>query len=339
MKRVLFLDTTCPAPYDSETLKTRPQGGTESTVTRVAEGLAASGYEVFVAQHNRKELGTGNAAYVPFEAIDHFNGGVQAVICLRTPSLIPIARSRFPDARPFLWLHDFNQMDLVRNQDAIQGTGVKVLGVSEAHATHIKDALLRMAPGLEGVTVSYVYNPVDDTLQPDSTPRDPFKLCFFSSPHKGLENTLDVFAKLTAVRPDFRLHVSNPGYLKSAIPGRFDRLPLVNHGSLPHAGVIQQVRESLCVLHLNAVFPETFGLVHAEANAVGTPVITGFGGANSEVLNPAYSQMMDARNVERVIERILMLQKKLLGNEPLQVSCKPEFRLSNVLKVWGGLIG
>jgi hypothetical protein len=55
VNRILFVDVTCPRPYDGNTLETEPQGGSESTLTRVAEALARQGDVVRVAQHNRDE--------------------------------------------------------------------------------------------------------------------------------------------------------------------------------------------------------------------------------------------------------------------------------------------
>jgi hypothetical protein len=55
MKRtVLFIDSVCPKPYDTTTLGMSGQGGTESTVTKIAEGLAATGlFAIDVEQHCR----------------------------------------------------------------------------------------------------------------------------------------------------------------------------------------------------------------------------------------------------------------------------------------------
>jgi hypothetical protein len=48
MRPVLFYDPVCQEPYDTRTLRTAAMGGTEATLTRVADALDA-----FVIQHNR----------------------------------------------------------------------------------------------------------------------------------------------------------------------------------------------------------------------------------------------------------------------------------------------
>jgi hypothetical protein len=50
MSATLFFDPTCQQPYDTRTLREQAMGGTEATVTRVADALDA-----LVAQHNRTE--------------------------------------------------------------------------------------------------------------------------------------------------------------------------------------------------------------------------------------------------------------------------------------------
>src|SRR4051812_11298540 len=86
------------------------------------------------------------------------------------------------------------------------------------------------------------------------------------------------------VIPGLRLHVANPGY--KPLPMR-DFPGVTWLGSLPPAEAIAQARTALGVFMPNLHLPETFGLVFAEANAVGTPVLTHDLGAAREVLHPA----------------------------------------------------
>ena len=52
------------------------------------------------------------------------------------------------------------------------------------------------------------------------------------------------------------------------------------------------MQQALGVFHINTRYPETFGCIHAEANAVGTPVITLDIGANREVIHPVAEQVL-----------------------------------------------
>lgn len=327
MKRLVFLDCTTPKPYDLNTLKNEPLGGSEATAVRIAERLADD-YEVIVAQHNRKETGQGKAAYVSFEALDQIHKDPHAVICMRTPSLVTLARECWSDSKLFLHLQDFSQQQVVQQFRDIKDTGVKIVCVSKMHQTVTSDAILTQVRDIGTISITHVYNPVDDDLLPDSTPVNPLKLVFMSSPHKGLDLTLKMYAKLREFKP-FELYVANPGYMPDA------ELPagVINIGQVPHATLMQHVREALCSFHCNPNFQETFGIVSAEANAVGTPVLTASHGANPEVLNPAYLQMVDVRSERAVVNRVL----KWFEQRPA-VSCKPEFRLANVVSRWRDLI-
>ena len=67
-----------------------------------------------------------------------------------------------------------------------------------------------------------------------------------------------------------------------------------------------EVRSALCVFYPNFVLPETFGLVFAEASAVGTPVLTHDCGAASEVLADP-RQLLPIAPAARRYERVARL--------------------------------
>lgn len=320
--RVVILDLTCPEPYCSDTLAKKAMGGTEATVVRVAEGLGKT-HEVHVVQHNRTVFDMGEATYAPLTALPD---RADVAICLRKPEGVPFLRQKYPGSKLFLWAHDFNQQDFVRAYPALRDSRIKIIGVSRTHKTAIADALLTQVNNITGILVDHVYNPIADDLAPDATPVDRNKLVFFASPHKGLDHALALFDRLKEVDSGFTLTVANPGYYPDAVPSRTG---VTNLGSIPHADVIGHVRSSLAVFHPNPVFPETFGLVHAESLAVGTPVLTGSIGANFEIVREQH-MMTDIRSPEAVIKKLLAW--KLERPVPLAVSA--DFRLSNVIKRW-----
>jgi glycosyltransferase involved in cell wall biosynthesis len=326
--RLLFLDITCPKPYSPETLRSEPLGGTEATVIRVAEGLAERGHEVIVAQHNRLTPAVGHGAlYTTFEELDHIQREPHAVISIRAPELVAYGFEKFGRGpKRFLWLHDFNEQDVVRAYPVLSDIGVKILAVSRMHKTAVKNALLSQIETVKGIHVGHIYNPV--VAQHPNVITDCNKLVFFSSPHKGLEHALYLFQRLREIDPAFHLTIANPGYIPSpdlSLDG------VKNLGALPHSEALREVSSALCVLHPNLVFPETFGLVYAEANALGVPCIAHTGaGAVREALNPYQEQVMDCRDEKRVIDRIL----KWKAEGTPTVSLRPEFELGAVIKRW-----
>jgi glycosyltransferase involved in cell wall biosynthesis len=101
--------------------------------------------------------------------------------------------------------------------------------------------------------------------------------------------------------PDLRLVVGNPGYKvrKSVLIDGVEYL-----GPQPQARMHAEVRTALCTFFPNFVIPETFGLVFAESNAVGTPVLTHDCGAAVEVLGDR-SQVLPVTVADRAYEVLL----------------------------------
>jgi glycosyltransferase involved in cell wall biosynthesis len=97
--------------------------------------------------------------------------------------------------------------------------------------------------------------------------------------------------------------------------------------------VLRYVRESLCVFYPQTVHAETFGLVFAEANAVGTPVLAHDFGAAREVLsNP--EQLVDGKDPRALIAKL----RAWHDGARAQVAARPEFRASAVIAEWLRLV-
>lgn len=329
--RILFVDPVCPKPYDPEVLATQPLGGTEATVIRVAKGLAERGAYIEVTQHCRQlSLPTTGGMYTQFgfsrlEAPTH-------VVVLRAPMALYQARKQFPHSKLYLWLHDMVAgPGWVEGFKAIQDTRAVVITVSAWHRSQMYDAAERL--GVRGsIPSERLYNPVADDLVPDGTPVDANKLVFFSSPHKGLEHTLKVFERFQDFEElrEMRLYIANPGYFADAETEGLRNV--VNLGALPHAAVISHVRSALGVFHLNGVYPETFGLVHAEANAVGTPFLSSRLGATPEIADHP-GELIDVNDPKAVIDRI----RQWTAGRP-KVRCAGKFRLSHIVREWMELL-
>jgi glycosyltransferase involved in cell wall biosynthesis len=330
--RILFVDAVAPKPYDPEVLATQPLGGTEASVIRVAEGLAAKGFSVTVKQHNRDAPEAGGALYSKFgaEPADLCKSPTH-VIVLRAPMALYQARKQFPNAKLYLWCHDlFGGPGWAEGFKAIVDTQAVPIVVSEFHKMNMYDTMRSLK--LEyAIPCRRIYNPIADDLVPDDTIVDTNKLVFFSSPHKGLEHTLKVFEQFQNFDElrDTKLYIANPGYFPDH---KTELKNVVNLGALSHSEVISQVRSALCVFHLNNVFPETMGIVHAESNAVGTPFLSSRLGATPELADhPA--ELIDVQDPVAVIERI----KQWRTGRP-RVRGNIHFRLKNVVREWESLL-
>lgn len=370
MSPALFFDPGCPRPYSRRTLEEAALGGTESTVVRIAEALDAA-----VMQHNRtvsegryrppRERGQD-----PSETGQDPSGAVEHLIVLRDPRAIGPLCARFPDARPYLWLHDLVRPGSKRGRrlaaeaQTLARLGVTLICVSDFQRAQAQ-AVLDRAGVAERVRAVTIYNPIDDELAPDGTAIDPDKLVFLSSPNKGLAFALDAFAALRHALPGMRLCVGSPGYKsfrEAGIVGAAARTAAVDWlGPLPHARALAEMRSALCVFYPNFVLPETFGLVFAEASAVGTPVLTHDCGAAAEVLADP-RQLLPVAPAARRYERAARLLPGALRpmwasraerggvfapyvervrawrDDRPRTAADPRFRLSTVVERWRALL-
>ncbi len=351
MSAILFLDPVCQRPYDTRTLAAEASGGTEASLTRVADALDA-----YVMQHNRA---TAWGRYLPVQPLT----GIAHVVINRDSRALPMVRQMFPTARVYLWLHD--QLNPgSRRARWLSGTAAE-LRQCRATAVCVSDSQRRgvaatlRAAGLAGLPAVTIYNPIDEALAPDDTPLDASKLVFFSSPNKGLDFSLDAFAALRTAMPDLRLLVGNPGYKA----GRCATRPGVEFlGALPQGAMHRQVRGALCTFFPNFVIPETFGLVFAESHALGTPVLTVDCGAALEVLGNR-DEVLPLKRSYRLYEHVVgalppglrrlparcaaraglfedfteRIRSWRAGARP-RVGADPRFRLESVAACWRALL-
>jgi glycosyltransferase involved in cell wall biosynthesis len=302
MSAALFFDPVCVSPYSAHTLEEAALGGTEATVVRIAEALDAR-----VVQHNRTLAEGRYLPPVPLSDVEH-------LIVLRDPRALPALCKRYPGARPYVWMHDLARPGSTRGRRLASVAGLltelaaTIVCVSDFQRRQIEAVLARLSLA-SPIRVLTIYNPIDDGLAPETTPIDPAKLVFFSSPNKGLAYTLDAFQVLRRALPDLHLAVGSPGYKTPRRAGirPVERIAGVEWlGPLPHARILEEVRTALCVFYPNFVLPETFGLVLAEARAVGTPVLTHDCGAAAEVLRDE-RQVLPVSRGQRLYERLARL--------------------------------
>ena len=293
MSPIVFYDPACARAYDSETLRREALGGTEATVVRIADALGAR-----VAQHNRTQA---SGRYEPPER----DPGVGYVIVNRDSRALPAVQRLYPNARVYLWLHDRMRPGsrrarwLASTADWLRDLDVRIVCVSDTQRAAV-EATLRWMRADDRIRARTIYNPIDDALQPDGSPTDERKLVFLSSPNKGLKFTLDAFRALRRCMPDLELVVGNPGYRQH----RWSTIEGVRFlGPQPQARMHAEVRTALCTFVPNFLIPETFGLVFAESNALGTPVLTHDCGAAREIIGDA-RQILPVTVAKRAYERL-----------------------------------
>ena len=342
MARILYLDPDCPTPYNPKRLEEGALGGTEATIVRIAEGLARRGHTVVVAQGARTdtEYTISGVRYQQLHwqqlAIETFD----TIVLLNTPKLLKQVRKHWPGVALYLWIHCFpgKRRRKMLNKLAVNADAT-LLAVSETLKNTLEQHLAQYPTyGSKNnqtdifAKVQRVYNPVDEQLVADNTPIDQNKLVFFSSPHKGLAQVLMAFKEVKKLLPQMKLYIAHPGYMP--LPAGLEEEDVVVLGALSHKEVLWHVREALAVFYPQNTFKETFGLVFAEANAVGTPVLSHPLGAAEEVLENK-QQLVDVSNKQTVAQTIQAWRNK----QRPQVSLPAKFRIKQVLNRWEELVG
>lgn len=327
--RVLIVDSVCPSPYSIETLEIGSLGGTEAYVIRLAQALAKKHYYINIIQRNRalpfKELSL-PITYLPENTLVN---DVRTVITLRDAGVYKKQKELYPQANHFLWMHDVVNGEYLNHLGMhLKGQNVNMVCVSNWHKKQIAYAVQDI--GIKKLGIDVIYPPLAPYCIPTGIEYDPYKLVFFSSPHKGLAETLEIFAKLYLKDNRYRLYIANPGYYPSA---EISHPGIIVLGTLTHRAVINHVRSSLCKFYPNTSFQETFGLVLAEANAVGTPVIAHPIGASSEVLEHP-KQLLNCFDHELVINTVL----KWTHGERLIVNKNKDCDIDIVTRKWMKLI-
>jgi len=338
--KIIFLDG-CGGDYTGLSLSQQAKiGGTEVTIIHVAE-LLASEHEVYVLQKTcSKACIVNNVHYAPLSDLDKLQP--DALIGVRPRRMIVKVAKLFPSIPCYYWMHDIPSKRLWKYKYKFQKSHCQIISISNYQVEVINNAwrgnlwqcFLEKLFHIKTVPINVIYNPVTDKLQPnDETKIDNNKLIFFSAPDRGLDMILDNFFKVLEKDDSFKLYIAHPGY--ASLDKYHDRLDHPNIkilGSLPNFEVIKHIRESLCVFYPQNIKPECFGMVYAESNALGTPVLAHDFGAAKEVLSNS-GQLVDATNSDKVVNRLLSWKQ-----ERPKVCLDAKLRSKAALKAWNQLL-
>lgn len=324
---IAIVDPCSAADYSPQTLAKGGLGGTEATVLRVTGALAQHVDIVHFQKGRAVAEQTAAGAMMPFDAAFTPHPGATFVVINSWKVAVKLRKSH-PAARILLWLHIHPGRHNRPMAAALHDSGVDIICVSHSHGKRLQSFLEDAAP----LRIDHIYNPIADDLHPDATPRNPDRLLFASSPHKGLAQVFAQFRAARTVIPTLTLEVADPGYLAwntGPVPEG-----VVFLGSLPHDRLIARMRKALCLFYPQTTFAETFGIVLAEANAVGTPVLADRTmGANTEVVDDPV-QLVDGRDDVEIIDRL----QSWRTTAPI-VGSNPAFRMDAVRLRWMEMLG
>ncbi|MBL7004918.1 MAG: glycosyltransferase family 4 protein [Gammaproteobacteria bacterium] len=343
---VLFIDPKASETYDFEYLKTHSIGGTESTLLNIVRGLASTN-EVTVAQLNRpEEKSEFNVKYIAIDSLEsRAEYQPDVVILLRKYKLLTKYRQLYPNAKLYVWVHNFQNHDVLGRRHRIVDSKAKVICVSEAHKRYMQNILNGtlswffrfLTFRFQSIDIESIYNPVDEIKLKHVDPVDPNKLLFFSTPNKGLDQVLKQFEILVETQPQYHLYIAGAdlNLLKSHqldTPIVYSKQVTVL-GKIPREKTDHHIQTSFCVFYTQNTFAETFGLIFAEANRVGTPVLTADIGAAAEILSDD-TQLIDVSNSQTIAKTLESWQQQ---GRP-KVFLKDSLKLQRVIEKWQLLI-
>lgn len=332
MLRISIVDGFCPRAYDHRSLTTEPMGGTESAVVLLAEALAGFA-RVEVIQHCRTEtwISRRNVQYRG-RVGDAWRSEASGVrrdvsIIINSPKLMGLWRRQDPKCQIILWRHNFLSNRHRSLFDELDEFDARMVCVSRYHQFDSQCAQRQCRSSRRTVVIP---NPVQVHHQ-GRVSRNRNHLLFCSSPHKGLEQVVERFDEVRREIPELQLRVCNPGYLSDP---ELEKSGIVVLGSLSRPQLHAEMAGALCVFYPQTRFRETFGLVGAEANALGTPVLAPAGiGALSEVLG-GNGQLLHSVNASVLVQ---LLEKWRNGQCP-SVFRRAEFDPMAVANHWMTMI-
>lgn len=332
MYRISIIDGFCPRAYDDRSLTTESMGGTESAVVLLAEAIASVS-NVEVVQHCRKDSYTssrdvryrgriGNTWRSDAASVER-----DVAIIINSPKLMAMWRRQDPSCQIFLWRHNFlsNRHRLL--MDALVEYNATMICVSRFHQIDSRRAQRHYSSTKRTVVIP---NPVQ-VYRHGQVKRNPNHLLFCSSPHKGLDDVIERFVEVRQAIPSLQLRICNPGYLSNS---EVRESGIAVLGTLSRPQLHAEMTAALCVFYPQTRFRETFGLIGAEANALGTPVLAPAGlGALSEVLN-GEGQLLHSVDTPGIVRQLKTWRS---GQIPL-VSGRAEFDPIAVAKRWMAMI-
>jgi glycosyltransferase involved in cell wall biosynthesis len=280
MKNILIWDTTSNKPYTMDTLRNEALGGTEASVLRLSKALVQTGHYVAIYQSKAEDYEGPAVDGINHVGLESMFPKPDVVIHLRTAQYVNMLRTVYPDAKHFVWVHDvFGEWV---EQEPFEGADI--ICVSDYHKNNIITTMRQYhkPPG----SVTRIYNMVG--AMKTGLLGYPKSAIFLSSPHKGLDQVLEVFKAAKEKGILDTLYVLNPGYMETQNviePG------VIVLGEQTHGQAMNHLARSSVLLYPQRTWPETFGYVFAEAAALGVPVLAYDHGAAREVLptcNPPY---------------------------------------------------
>ena len=309
--------STCAVAFNGFTMNHGPLGGSETEVVWCAEALAARGLRVVVATNAKDAARARGVLYLPAKELGiTWTAKTKTLVALRYGELPLLEHEKL-----VVWATDIpdgSYRPIVEELEARKGT---LVCVSKWQAEQFP------VPGLHKVVIP---NGLPDEVydRPQSV-KVPGRYVYASAAQKGLDATLKLWGMLRSEYPtkkrfkDCELVVCSPGYDE---PSAADGQPGVKVvGGLSFGDLCGTIASAQGLFYVNTL-PETFGIVLALAEALGTPAymaaLNGLGGAEDTVASNTVT-----RDPDRFV-------KMVTDPFPARELAALDFRWSKVVEHW-----
>ena len=338
IKKILFFDAVSPYEYNFNIVKEKGLGASESYLLDVANELKKN-FDVDISTTQVRYNYTQQDIVFKKLNLNSLADTYSTIIIQRNPQNLKILKKKYPKSNFIIWLHDFYESSIwasLPNHDLQYiCDNATLLCVSDWHKNNFEINLkLRKIKNYKVKSIHFFIDDKKD-IKNLNVPVDKYKLSFFSAGHKGLEFTLRIFEHLYSINNKFKLYVGNPTYDQTYnFPG--DKGNLINLRNQTRNQVLYNMRNSLCCLHLNNVYPETFGCVNAESNMVGTPVLCYDLGATKEILYNPDSQIINPNNYRVDLNHLTYITETIFSwqEKRPEVKLNPIFNKEKIMKKW-----
>ncbi|MDD4866090.1 MAG: glycosyltransferase family 4 protein [Mycobacterium sp.] len=293
---IVFVDVAAWA-YHPDTPFARPLGGSQSAACYLTPELAKLGHHVTLASRNAEPRAVRGVQCQPVPGMEdgvlrnadcvvHMGG----VIAARLAELK--ARCR-PAARHILWTGHAHDQPFVA---ALAQPEIRARFDGFAMVSEWQAACFHQAFGLDPARIAILRNAVGpaftDLFGGDAilaAKTGPPRLCYTSTPFRGLDRLLAAFAHIRAAVPDAHLEIYSSMAVYSALLDPYQPLyemardspGVTYHGSVAQPALARALRSATMLAYPNT-FPETSCIAVMEAMAAGCAVVTSDLGALPE---------------------------------------------------------
>lgn len=346
-----FIENHSNQPFSYDSLVEKGLGGTESTLLYVAHSLVEY-FSVFIVQKSRlRPECVKGVSYLPWTQMKEYSSShpAHSIILLRSPKDAKKIANIFKTSHRYLWLHDMPDRKLLKYHSEAAYRGFTSICVSKFHMTVTQNALAKRGWNRKNIALklkqlfypkiqphfSYIHNPISPLLLKKDLKVDSNKYLFASAPSKGLNESIELFLQyIKTYNSDAILYLACPEYaVEDYNVPQNDRIRYL--GNLSQEQLFRQMETSYCIFFPNKTTPETFGLIFAEANALGTPVLCYDFGAASEVLSRSIDQVVSLPDKKmKILEKLNSWHQGCRPN----VDADSRFSLAFVTQQWLALL-